>query len=89
MKAAVLKDKGLMSIEEVPIPKAGPGEAVVRVSYCGICGTDLRFFSGDFEYVQKDIEAVVAEAKEHDVIVKVILETCWLSPEQARLLAWS
>jgi deoxyribose-phosphate aldolase len=41
-----------------------------------------KFMSGDYDYVQKDIEAVVAEAKKANVIVKVILETCYLSPEQ-------
>ncbi len=41
-----------------------------------------KFLSGDFDYVQKDIEAVVAEAKPRGVLVKVILETCYLSPEQ-------
>ena len=41
-----------------------------------------KFLSGDFDYVRKDIEAVVAEAKGKNVLVKVILETCWLAPEQ-------
>ena len=41
-----------------------------------------RFLSGDFDYVQKDIEAVVAEVKPNGGLVKVIMETCWLSPEQ-------
>ncbi len=41
-----------------------------------------KFMSGDHEFVQKDIEAVVAEAKPKNVMVKVILETCYLSPEQ-------
>ena len=41
-----------------------------------------RFLSGDYDYVRKDIEAVVAEAKKRSAIVKVILETCWLAPEQ-------
>lgn len=41
-----------------------------------------KFMSGDYEYVQRDIEAVVAEAKKAAVIVKVILETCYLSQEQ-------
>jgi len=41
-----------------------------------------RFLSGDHDYVQKDIEAVVAEAKKCGALVKVIQETCWLSPEQ-------
>lgn len=42
-----------------------------------------KFLTGDYEWVQKDIEAVVAEAKKAgDVLVKVILETCYLSPAQ-------
>jgi len=41
-----------------------------------------QFLSGNHEAVQKDIEAVVAEAKKAGALVKVILEICWLSPEQ-------
>jgi len=41
-----------------------------------------KFLSGDYDFVQKDIEAVVAEAKKSNVLVKVIQETCYLTPEQ-------
>ena len=42
-----------------------------------------KFLSGDEDWVRRDIEGVVAEAKKAgDVLVKVILETCYLSPEQ-------
>jgi deoxyribose-phosphate aldolase len=41
-----------------------------------------KFLSGDYSFVQKDIEAVVMEAKKHNVLVKVILEICYLSREQ-------
>jgi deoxyribose-phosphate aldolase len=42
-----------------------------------------KFLSGDYDWVKRDIEGVVAEAKAAgDVEVKVILETCYLSPEQ-------
>ena len=41
-----------------------------------------QFLSGNHEAVRKDIEAVVAEAKQAGALVKVILEICWLSPEQ-------
>jgi len=41
-----------------------------------------KFLSGDLAYVQKDIEAVVAEAKKAGALVKVIQETCYLSLEQ-------
>ena len=41
-----------------------------------------KFMSGDYAFVQKDIEAVVAVARPKGVLVKVILETCYLTPEQ-------
>ena len=42
-----------------------------------------KFLTGDHEWVGRDIAGVVAEAKAAgDVLVKVILETCYLSPEQ-------
>jgi deoxyribose-phosphate aldolase len=41
-----------------------------------------KFLSGDYEFVQRDIEAVVAEAKKAGAIVKVILEICYLTDEQ-------
>ena len=44
MRAAILKGPGIISIEDMETPKAGNGEVVVKVSYCGICGSDLRRF---------------------------------------------
>jgi deoxyribose-phosphate aldolase len=42
-----------------------------------------KFLSGDFAWVRRDIEGVVAEAKRAGgVLVKVILETCYLTPDQ-------
>jgi len=41
-----------------------------------------QFLTGNYEFVSKDIEGVVNQAKPKGVIVKVILETCYLSPEQ-------
>lgn len=40
------------------------------------------FKSGEIDFCQKDIEAVVAAASEYNAIVKVILETCLLSDEE-------
>jgi deoxyribose-phosphate aldolase len=41
-----------------------------------------KFLSGEYDFVQKDIEAVVAEAKPKGVLVKVILETCFLDDDE-------
>ena len=43
-----------------------------------------RLLSGDYEYVQNDIRAVVAAAHRHNVLVKVILENHYLTDEQKK-----
>ena len=42
MKAAVYRGQNLVNIEEVPRPQAGPGEILLRVEACGVCGSDLK-----------------------------------------------
>lgn len=42
MKAAVYKQPNEMAVLDVPRPKAGAGEVVVKVHACGICGSDLH-----------------------------------------------
>jgi len=41
--------------------------------------------SGDHEYVRNDIRAVVDAAHRRDVLVKVILENCYLTDEQKKV----
>jgi L-iditol 2-dehydrogenase len=42
MRAAVYRGVNDLRLEEVPVPEIGPGEILVRVHTCGICGTDLK-----------------------------------------------
>ncbi len=42
MKAAAFKKQNEMAIIDVPQPKPGPGEVVLKVHNCGICGSDLH-----------------------------------------------
>lgn len=42
MLAAVYRGKGDVRLETVPVPEIGPGEILVKVHTCGICGTDLK-----------------------------------------------
>ena len=44
MKAAVLKGPGNLKIENVPDPRPGNGEVLVRMKFCGICGSDLHTY---------------------------------------------
>ncbi len=47
MRAAVYRGQGEVSVEEVPVPRIGAGEILVRVEACGICHTDLKKVSHD------------------------------------------
>jgi (R,R)-butanediol dehydrogenase/meso-butanediol dehydrogenase/diacetyl reductase len=44
MKAAIFRGAGHIEVTEVPTPEPMPGEVLVRVHYCGICGTDLEAY---------------------------------------------
>ncbi len=48
MKAAVISGPEKVEIIEKLKPQAGPGEILVRVQYCGICGSDLHAFHSGF-----------------------------------------
>ncbi len=47
-RQAILTKPGKIVIEDRPIPEIGPSEALVRVLYAGICGTDLAIYSGAY-----------------------------------------
>jgi len=36
-----------LGITEVPDPRAGPGEALIRIHACGVCGSDMHFYETD------------------------------------------
>ena len=48
MRANVFRGVNQFGIEEVPRPRAGPGEAVIRVTLTTICGTDLHIVRGEY-----------------------------------------
>ncbi len=47
MRVAVYHGGGRITLEEAPEPVAGPGELLVRVSACGLCGSDLMTWYQD------------------------------------------
>jgi L-iditol 2-dehydrogenase len=42
MRAVVYRGINDMRVESVPVPRIGPGEILVKIATCGICGTDLK-----------------------------------------------
>jgi L-iditol 2-dehydrogenase len=48
MTAAVLYGKRDVRIEQVPIPRVGPGEVLVRIKAALTCGTDLKVYRQGF-----------------------------------------
>jgi L-iditol 2-dehydrogenase len=46
MKAAVYVGRGALELREWPRPAAGPGELVLRVRGCGLCGSDIAKITG-------------------------------------------
>ena len=52
MKAVVNYENGEKKVRlmDVAVPEPAPGQVRIRVSYCGICGTDIHIFTGDGGY---------------------------------------
>lgn len=46
MKALILKEVHRLSYEDFPEPEVGPGDVLVAVKACGICGSDVHGMDG-------------------------------------------
>jgi 2-desacetyl-2-hydroxyethyl bacteriochlorophyllide A dehydrogenase len=92
MKAAVFEGPEKITIHELPDPVAGPNDIVVKVSECGICGSDLHSylegafispgqvmgheFSGPITQVGANVQGL----KIGDRVTAVPLSTCGRCP---------
>ena len=45
MKALHYHGPRNVAFVDIPKPEAGPGQVVVKIVYCGICGTDIHAYS--------------------------------------------
>jgi 2-desacetyl-2-hydroxyethyl bacteriochlorophyllide A dehydrogenase len=71
MKAMVLGAPSAVSLEDVETPNTDAGDSIVRVTHSGICGTDLKIFTGGIparyplimghEMIGEVVEAAVSE----------------------------
>lgn len=46
MNALVLTDYSRLELQQVPVPRPGRDEVLIRVAACGICGSDVHGFDG-------------------------------------------
>ena len=44
MRAMVLDEPGKLVLKQVPIPKPGPRDVLLKVIYAGICGSDFPIY---------------------------------------------
>lgn len=51
MRAVSFRAPGELAVEDVPIPRPRPGEALVRIERLGVCGTDVHLLDGSIGYV--------------------------------------
>ena len=75
MKALVF-DGALKLIEDYPDPKAGPGEALVRVKLAGICNTDIEITRGYMDFhgiLGHEFVGVVEEAEDARLVGKRVV----------------
>lgn len=52
---AKLVRPGEVVLEEVEIPKPKPGEVLIRVNFCGICGSDIHAYHGVHPFIKPPI----------------------------------
>lgn len=48
-RAAHYRGNKSFAVETKALPQPGPAEVAVRVSYCGICGTDMHVYHGNMD----------------------------------------
>lgn len=85
MKAAVFLGPGNIEVQEVPKPQVGPGEVLIKVAACAICGTDVRIYQFGHSHVTPpqitgheiagEIVAVGEEVEGYRVRDKVVVIT--------------
>jgi (R,R)-butanediol dehydrogenase/meso-butanediol dehydrogenase/diacetyl reductase len=62
MKSAVWRERGRVVIEDRPVPVPRDDEALIRVRFCGLCGSDLE------EYLAGPVVAIAPRVLGHEII---------------------
>lgn len=83
MKVIKILEPGKVETEDIPIPTPQKGEALLKLLYGGICGSDLGTYRGTFAYVSypripgHEFSAEIVEIEENDRgLKKGMIVTC-------------
>ncbi len=88
MRACVLRKPGSLdgnplSIEDVPMPVPGPGEALLKVLACGVCRTDLHIAMGELP------QRISPLIQGHQIVAEVVSEDSLQFPAGSRVgVSW-
>lgn len=84
MKGVVVSDVKQLDVRDFPVPEADEGSVVIKVKYCGICGSDRHFWESAFlkdiilghEFIGTVADAGTSAFKEGDRVVGMSFNPC-------------
>ena len=98
MKTIIIPEPGKVMMTETEVPEVKPGEALLKLLYGGICGSDLGTYCGTFAYASyprfpgHEFSAQIVQIGENDRVLKPgMIVTCniFQLSEMLFLRAWT
>jgi len=68
MKAARFYEKHKIIVEDIPLKEPNEYEVLIRVRYCGVCGTDVHIFEGDKGSAEVNPPVILGHELSGDVV---------------------
>lgn len=68
MKAARFYEKHKLIVDDIPVKKAADREVVIKVHYCGVCGTDVHIYEGEKGSAEVDPPTVLGHEFSGEVV---------------------
>jgi 2-desacetyl-2-hydroxyethyl bacteriochlorophyllide A dehydrogenase len=70
MRAARFLGNDRIEMADVPLPSPAPGEALLEVAYCGLCGSDKRPYHSGFDLIPgHEVSGIVVDANGCNVAI--------------------
>lgn len=84
MKGIVVEDVKRLAVKDFPTPKATDGHVIIKITYCGICGSDRNFWDSAWikevilghEFVGTISDPGKSSFKEGDRVVAIGINPC-------------